>query len=200
MARTHDPVLAARRRDQILQAAAACFVRRGIHATSIRDILEEAKLSAGALYRYFDSKEAVIAGLAAREQADVEALVSFLDSAASPGAALLETACLIVRDSDAASARLNLEIAAEAVRNPAVEALFVPMERRLHQAIRDAVRRSRAQGEIAPAATDDDATIAEAVISAYEGVLGRMASGDPAATASPEAVCRALLQRFFVSA
>ncbi|TDD83630.1 TetR/AcrR family transcriptional regulator [Actinomadura rubrisoli] len=49
-----------RRRRQILDAARACFIRRGIHATSMQDIFAESGLSAGAVYRYFKSKNAII--------------------------------------------------------------------------------------------------------------------------------------------
>jgi TetR/AcrR family transcriptional regulator, transcriptional repressor of aconitase len=49
-----------RRRRQILDAARACFIRKGIHATSMQDIFAEAGLSAGAVYRYFKSKNEII--------------------------------------------------------------------------------------------------------------------------------------------
>lgn len=49
-----------RRRRQILDAARACFIRQGVHATSMQDIFAEAGLSAGAVYRYFKSKNEII--------------------------------------------------------------------------------------------------------------------------------------------
>jgi len=49
-----------RRRRQILEAARTCFIRKGIHATSMQDIFTEAGLSAGAVYRYFKSKNEII--------------------------------------------------------------------------------------------------------------------------------------------
>ncbi len=63
MARVSQQHLDARRR-QILEAAARCFARSGFHATSMQDILREAELSAGAVYRYFRSKEELIAAIA----------------------------------------------------------------------------------------------------------------------------------------
>ncbi|GAA2458269.1 hypothetical protein GCM10010191_92690 [Actinomadura vinacea] len=50
----------ARRRQQILDAARACFIRRGVHETSMQDIFTESGLSAGAVYRYFKSKTEII--------------------------------------------------------------------------------------------------------------------------------------------
>ena len=45
------------RREQILQAAMACFARQGYHATSMDDVVRQSGLSVGAIYSYFTSKE-----------------------------------------------------------------------------------------------------------------------------------------------
>lgn len=50
----------AARRQQIIDAAYRCFARKGFHQTTMREIYEEAKLSPGAVYHYFDSKDAII--------------------------------------------------------------------------------------------------------------------------------------------
>ncbi len=50
------------RRQQIIDAAYRCFSRNGFHQTSMRDIYQEAGLSAGAVYHYFESKHEIIAG------------------------------------------------------------------------------------------------------------------------------------------
>ena len=52
------------RREQILAAARRCFARNGFHQTSMDDLLAEAGLSAGGLYRYFRSKDEIIAAIA----------------------------------------------------------------------------------------------------------------------------------------
>lgn len=48
------------RRHQILEAAMACFARKGFHSTTMEDIGQEAGLSPGVAYRYFTSKEDII--------------------------------------------------------------------------------------------------------------------------------------------
>jgi TetR/AcrR family transcriptional repressor of uid operon len=59
------------RRAEILAAAQRCFVRAGFHGASMQDICAEAGMSPGNLYRYFPSKEALIAGIAERDRAEI---------------------------------------------------------------------------------------------------------------------------------
>lgn len=48
------------RRRHILQAAQRCFARKGFYETSLQDIFRESGLSAGAVYRYFKSKDDLV--------------------------------------------------------------------------------------------------------------------------------------------
>ncbi|MFQ6327504.1 TetR/AcrR family transcriptional regulator [Nocardia sp. CWNU-33] len=67
-----------RRRQQILDAAQLCFARRGFHETSMQDVFAESGLSAGAVYRYFKSKNELISALATQTMVDVRATMSTL--------------------------------------------------------------------------------------------------------------------------
>ncbi len=51
------------RKEQILQAAARVFVRKGLDAARMEDIAQEAGLSIGGVYWYFKGKEAVVQAL-----------------------------------------------------------------------------------------------------------------------------------------
>jgi AcrR family transcriptional regulator len=51
------------RRQQILDAAIACFSRDGFHATTTADIVREAGVSQGVLYLYFATKDDIIVAL-----------------------------------------------------------------------------------------------------------------------------------------
>ena len=50
----------AARRDSIREAAERVFVRRGFDGATIQEIADEAGVSAGNIYRYFDSKADLI--------------------------------------------------------------------------------------------------------------------------------------------
>src|ERR1041385_4984849 len=60
------------RRTQILDAAVACFAKRGFHQASMHDISAEAGISVGLIYRYFHNKEAVIAAMADRHKKEIQ--------------------------------------------------------------------------------------------------------------------------------
>lgn len=69
----------ARRRD-ILNAAARCFARKGIQATTMREIFAEAGMSAGAVYNYFKTKDELIAaGLVASTAESADAILAGAD-------------------------------------------------------------------------------------------------------------------------
>ena len=48
------------RRAQILEAALTCFARNGFHRTTMQEIVKQSRLSPGAIYNYFASKEQII--------------------------------------------------------------------------------------------------------------------------------------------
>lgn len=75
MPKVSDAYRDARRRS-ILDAAVACFERRGLHGTTTDDIAAEAGLSNGALYRYFDGKDAIIEAIAAERHAQERELLT----------------------------------------------------------------------------------------------------------------------------
>ena len=56
------------RRERILEGAERAFVRHGFHATTMQHVADELGMSAGNLYRYFPSKDAIVEGLCAVDQ------------------------------------------------------------------------------------------------------------------------------------
>lgn len=59
MPKVSDEYLEAKK-EQILDAAITCFARNGFAETTIQDICQEAGVSHGALYRYFQSKDDIV--------------------------------------------------------------------------------------------------------------------------------------------
>jgi AcrR family transcriptional regulator len=71
----------------ILRTAARLFATRGYERTSITDLVEACELSRGALYHYFDSKEAILFALL---DSLVRSLLAHLEQAVASGGVPLE--------------------------------------------------------------------------------------------------------------
>lgn len=113
--------LAARRR-QILDAARRCFIRNGFHATSMQDVLAEAELSTGAVYRYFKSKDDIIAATASEALAELARAFEADEPAAPPD--LDDIVDLVLQvgrpplSGSRESAQFMVQVWAEALRSP----------------------------------------------------------------------------------
>src|ERR1700744_4297457 len=58
---------AALQRERILDAAEKCFISSGFHAAGMARVAETAGISAGLIYRYFDSKESLVKAIIMRQ-------------------------------------------------------------------------------------------------------------------------------------
>ena len=77
------------RRAHILAAARECFARDGFVESSMSDLVRETGMSSGAIYRYFPSKDAVIAAIAAENLDELDTLLrEAVTQTANPVAAM----------------------------------------------------------------------------------------------------------------
>ena len=133
MARVSQEHLDARRR-QIIEGAARCFARNGFHATSMQDVLKEVDLSAGAVYRYFSSKDELIAAIVKGVLSEVRAAFEEVTRQSPPpppdelvGEVLGRTLGIwdtLVVDGRAAFPLLIMQVWAETVRDPELAAVM----------------------------------------------------------------------------
>lgn len=56
------------KRDAIIEAALTLFVERGFYGTAVPEIADKAGVGAGTIYRYFDSKEALVNAIYRQEK------------------------------------------------------------------------------------------------------------------------------------
>jgi TetR/AcrR family transcriptional regulator, repressor for uid operon len=136
------------RRAEILAAAERCFVRHGFHQASMQEICVEAGMSPGNLYRYFPSKEAIIAGIAERNRAEAAESFKAVEEAPDFFTGLGAVARHHLVESTAEEVALCAEIMAESRRNPEIARLFQDIETDVKARLADMLRRAAAQGEI----------------------------------------------------
>lgn len=158
------------KRDKILLAAKACFIRKGFHQTSMQDICLEADMSAGNLYRYFDNKEAIIDASAEVELKWMTTAIQELPSTENMVQAIHDTviwtASTLISDGEA---EITAELFAEAGRNPRINAIYTRFNQQLVDEICLALQIIEAGGVIKT--SHDHKTIAMALVSLVDGLV-----------------------------
>jgi AcrR family transcriptional regulator len=175
MPKVNDSYLDARRA-QILDAAIICFARQGFHRATMRDIVEQSKLSAGAIYNYFRSKEDMIEAIAKERHRKEKRLVLEAQRESN-------FACVVGRIRDAflgelrnrrerLRRRVSIQLWAEAQRNPRIKKIVgrgvTQMRKLLSGIISDAQRRHEVLPDLDPDA------VARFMIAAFQGFALQM--------------------------
>lgn len=165
-----DPERALVRRKQVLDAAAACFGRSGFHGASMAEISKAAGMSAGHIYNYFDSKDAIIAAFVEQNVERVSALMRDLAQQADPLQSMVDDAPRHVREQlDPATWPLSLEISAEAARNPKIADVVHDADVRARGQFRAIIKAAREKYGLQ---TDDETMdgLIDAMISLFQGL------------------------------
>jgi TetR/AcrR family transcriptional regulator, repressor for uid operon len=150
-----SPDAASQRRDRILDAAERCFVRSGFHRTTMQDVAAEAGMSAGNLYRYFASKEAIVSGLAERDREQLSADFANMAGADDFLAAFEAMGRKHLVEEPREKAVLAVEIWSEATRNPTVSSLCCTLDGEVAASMRALFDSARRAGLISPATPVD---------------------------------------------
>ncbi|HEV6966869.1 TetR/AcrR family transcriptional regulator [Roseateles sp.] len=128
------------RRQQVLDAASDAFRRRGFHAASMAEIAKLAGMSPGHIYNLFENKDEIIAAIVERDCEEIVQRIGELQQEADVLQVMLgETEKAIDDSTQVADAALELEVLAEASRNPRLAAVVHASE---------AVVNAKAQGLI----------------------------------------------------
>ena len=163
------------RRRQILDAAERSFSRAGFHRTTMQDVAAEAGMSPGNLYRYFPSKDALVAGLCERDRAELSREFAALhDSGEDFLDAFRELGRRHFQDTQSDKARLCMEIWAEAARNPAIAAVQAEFDRTLTEQFFLAFEAAKKQGSVHPSV--DSRAVASLINKLGDGLFVRRAT------------------------
>lgn len=158
------------RRIQIRTAAEDCFRRQGFHGTSIAQISKASGMSSGHIYHYYENKEAIIADIVAQDLDRLLTLTAELREASDVKSAMVERAVEGVEGNlDPSAAGLQLEIVAEAARNPRVADIVRTADRQCRASLAATIRTLRQ----AAGHQDSEATVAgmvETLAAMFEGL------------------------------
>lgn len=146
------------RREQILAAARTCFLRDGLHNTSMQDLIAEAGLSVGAVYRYFKSKNDIINAIA---DVVTVGILSQLNAIVARKLPLMEALGLVLGVVDeqvkpTGNLQLALQVWAEATLDPSIMAIAAQRYRGMREAFVALAVSAVEAGELEPG-TDVDA-------------------------------------------
>lgn len=155
------------RREQILAAARVCFLSKGLHNTSMQDLIQQAGLSVGAVYRYFKSKDDIIAAIAATVVGGIQ---QHIDQVATRRLPLTDSMSLVLDEVErqlgpGGFLPIALQVWAEATLDPAIGVIVKERYEALRDSMRVLIVHAVENGEL-PADTDLDAATA-----AYYGLL-----------------------------
>ncbi len=160
------------RRQQIIDAAYRCFARKGFHQATMRDIYAEANLSPGAVYHYFDSKDAIIQASFEFDYRRSLALFEAATAHENPLQALHELIDFFFRGLESASElnapRVNVQGWGEALVNPPLlETMRQGIDFYL-DALTQIVRKAQAAGQLDQAL--DPQAVGRMLLSLYYGL------------------------------
>ena len=165
------------RREAIISAALAVMQRRGIAATTVRDVAGELGTSSGLIHHYFDSMDDLLAVAFARA---AEEDLAITEAAVASGSTPVERLRLFfdtyARVESDAGMQLWLDAWAEAARRPALQKSSRMLNERWQQLLRSIIDEGRETGRMT--CTDPDAA-AWRILSLLDGLtLQSVAHGD----------------------
>lgn len=135
-----------RQRGRILDAALQCLLRKGLRATSIRDICNEVGLSVGAVYIHFENRDAIVQAVCRRvtEQTSDSAVVAdtateFIDNL---------TDIIIECQKNPSMSDLNHQLIADALSTKQMAELYAELMGISFGFMKEQLKRFRDSGEI----------------------------------------------------
>ena len=167
----------ATRRAEIVLAASRLFAANGFHSTSMADIIGESGLSAGAVYRYFRSKEEIIGAAAEGALTAADEIFARLlagDAAPSPAHAMktvLESLTHAIIDPGTGQdmTRIAVQVWAEALRSPDLSRRTSEVMTRLREQYTEIARRWQATGGLPATAVPEQ--VGAAMLGLTQGFL-----------------------------
>jgi AcrR family transcriptional regulator len=177
------------RRAQIIEVARELFSRKGFSDASMSDLVAASGMSIGNIYRYFASKDELVAAVAEGRDGTVE---GDYPAAESPGEVLARLLSYVSGPAGVAHARLSAQIWGSAAVQPAL----AEIARARHTALCDHLAARIRATRQPPAAADDQShtELAEVMLAALVGYANLVGAGFDFAPATFQHTLERLLE------
>ena len=161
------------RREQVIDAALACFSEKGFHETTMKDIARQAGVSYGIVYHYFNSKEDIIeatwqhvykareAGFEKAQQKELT--LDMLDSFVEKSLVRME------QPETSAEMRLRTQLFGEALLNPRIGDSMRKSWNNTLSYFEEILHHGQAKGEIDP--DIDTRVMARVFMAVHDGII-----------------------------
>lgn len=164
-------------RRKILDAARACFARKGFSGTTTSEICAEVGMSPGNLFYYFPNKAALVSAVAEDELRQMSLLFSGIAHQDDVIEAIEMLATELIKLSlDPVYVRINTEIAAEIMRNSEFGRPFAENERHIKVDLISLIQRGIDRGQVDPSLSPE--SVVTWLIALFDGAMTR-AQMDP---------------------
>lgn len=147
------------KRREILDAARRTFYRDGLQKASIAALCQEAGISPGHLYHYFDSKEAILETIAHDYLDDMQAQLSGVLRAKGMMAAITSEIERIAGQHDAGEHVLLFELLAEGSRSPGMAQILRNATARMQAMFAECIGTGQRRGEVDPSVDPEKAAL-----------------------------------------
>jgi len=184
------------RREQIIGAAVSCFARKGFHKTTMQDICRAADLSPGAVYNYFDSKEAIVAACAEMAQERNEKMLSMISESEDAITAYKKISgawfSMIKQEGMEDGIKFDLELWAESTRNEKVAMSLRKVEDAIKERLSEFVVQGQREGVFNPKL--NTSAIVQVLFSLVNGFEVQKVSNPSIDVDAYAAVCLAIVE------
>ncbi len=167
------------RREQIIQAAVACFARKGYHLTTMDDIVAESGLSKGSLYWHFKNKKDLLINVMGwyfdKMAADAAPMLAQISDSGEQLKLLLMMFTQVMA-SDDPLLKIFIDFYAETRNDPDVHGALRQMMEPYFQLIDGIIQRGIEDGKLRPVVPRQ---MAASLMAAFDGMyLYKMMLGD----------------------
>jgi AcrR family transcriptional regulator len=141
-------------RQKILDAAISCFSRKGFTQTTIPDICNEAQMSTGAVYRYFQNKDEIIQASIQKHREDREKRLTTVEESENAHKMLSnlfqQQLFRLLSPEPDNRAKIMIHSYGEALTNPQVSTIVKNNWAEMNERLERIVRKAQKQGYINP--------------------------------------------------